>query len=282
MVTVPDRLLTINGVTCLCNTPQITVLKKKLTSSSFERKCYLNRYAITLILQGQQWIQIDNQDSISVSAGQVSVLRTGLYTITDIVPDNGQFSSLHFFVDPQTFAGILTDIPKQSQNKAADAVVFYPSNLLAVFTKSVISYEHIKSELPPSLLMKKYLELMELLDLEFPEHYAQLGNLVVKHKIALRQFMKKHALKPLTIQDYARISGKSESSFRREFKSKFGTTPKAWLMQTRMKKAEELVRKNMVPVHEMAEKCGFDNVSHFITTYKKYFGVTPGEKRFAQ
>ena len=277
MITVPERLLEVKEVTCHCATPQITLLSKQLPSSSYDRRCYLNQYVCSFILQGQQWIQFDDGSTSCIESGQFFFLRAGIYSITDIVIDQGQFHSLHFFMHPQFFTDHLIHHGNHNIGSPRDIEIFQSGDMIQSFIMSIQSYVSITTQIPPSLVTNKFTELIELIRMRYVGQFGNLHHLLNNQGIVLSQFMKKHALKPLSIQDYARISGRSESSFRREFKNKFGTTPKAWLTKIRMLKAKELVDAHQpIPVYQIAEQCGFDNVPHFITTYKKHFGETPG------
>ncbi|MEZ4688407.1 MAG: AraC family transcriptional regulator [Bacteroidia bacterium] len=93
----------------------------------------------------------------------------------------------------------------------------------------------------------------------------------------LKDFMEAHFDKPFGIEDYAYLTGKSSSSFNRAFKEKFGSSPKQWLIEKRLLKASELLEQGRYQVAEVAEMVGFNHSSHFIQSFKKKFGYTPGE-----
>jgi len=45
----------------------------------------------------------------------------------------------------------------------------------------------------------------------------------------------------------------------------------------RLKKAAEIILKESIGVNEVAYEVGFTSPSHFISSFKKYYGKTPGE-----
>ena len=94
----------------------------------------------------------------------------------------------------------------------------------------------------------------------------------------LRQFKEIHYDKPLSIEDYAYLTGRSESTFRREFKARFGISPRQWIIRKRLKKAHELLESTDWEVAQVAETVGYDNVSHFISAFKKEYQRTPRQK----
>ncbi|MFT4016884.1 MAG: helix-turn-helix transcriptional regulator [Agriterribacter sp.] len=60
------------------------------------------------------------------------------------------------------------------------------------------------------------------------------------------------------------------------FKALFGNTVFGYLHALRMQKANELLQQNELTISEIAAYCGYEYVQHFITAFKKNYGVTPG------
>lgn len=75
----------------------------------------------------------------------------------------------------------------------------------------------------------------------------------------------------------ARQSGISEIYFRKLFKEMFGTTPKQYILELRIKKACKLLIESSANVSEIAENCGFSSVYHFCRSFKDNTGLTPSE-----
>lgn len=65
----------------------------------------------------------------------------------------------------------------------------------------------------------------------------------------------------------------------RIFKKETGMTLKEFVIQTKMKEAQMLLRTTRLPVSIVSAKVGYNNFSHFSYTYKKIMGVTPQEER---
>jgi AraC-like DNA-binding protein len=63
-------------------------------------------------------------------------------------------------------------------------------------------------------------------------------------------------------------------------KRELDMTPKAYLMEQRMLRAEHLLRtNNKLNVSEVAYKCGFSEPKYFSRCFKKRFGKTPSDFR---
>ena len=76
----------------------------------------------------------------------------------------------------------------------------------------------------------------------------------------------------------------SYSYFSRSFKKMIGQSFKEYLNQTRLDHAEQMLLTTSLSVTEIASACGYNNVSYFISIYRKRKGVTPlhTAKRFAE
>ncbi|WP_135549725.1 AraC family transcriptional regulator [Paenibacillus cymbidii] len=81
--------------------------------------------------------------------------------------------------------------------------------------------------------------------------------------------------KPLTLDELAREMSASKYHMIREFKKHTGQTPHDYLLTLRLSAAKNLLKYADLSVHEVAGQVGFDNPSHFITSFKKQEGVTP-------
>lgn len=64
---------------------------------------------------------------------------------------------------------------------------------------------------------------------------------------------------------------------RKLFKNETGATLKDYIVQTRMNKACELLRRPDYKVNEVAHAVGYENVSYFCAVFKNFYGTTPGE-----
>jgi AraC-like DNA-binding protein len=91
--------------------------------------------------------------------------------------------------------------------------------------------------------------------------------------------MREYRCHNLSVQDFARLTGRSPSSFNRDFKRQFGTTPHQWLIDARLDRAMELIQSTQMTVTEVALEIGYDNVSHFIKAFKTKYGQTPKQAR---
>jgi len=85
---------------------------------------------------------------------------------------------------------------------------------------------------------------------------------------------------PLTVTDLAREMGMSERTLHRRFQLAVGTTPAAYLIHNRIRRAaEQLGREHGENrrISEVASACGFEDSNYFSRCFRKVMGRTPRE-----
>ncbi len=80
---------------------------------------------------------------------------------------------------------------------------------------------------------------------------------------------------PPTLAELARAVGTNEYKLKVGFKKLFGNTVYGHLNDFRMDTARELLEVDGHQIKEVAYQVGYSNPSHFITAFKKKFGITP-------
>lgn len=80
---------------------------------------------------------------------------------------------------------------------------------------------------------------------------------------------------PPRLRDIARVAGLNEQQLKSGFKKVFGSTVYNYLMDHRMDQARVLLDSGKFHVKEVSFRVGYSNTSHFISSFKKKFGITP-------
>ena len=96
---------------------------------------------------------------------------------------------------------------------------------------------------------------------------------------ALLAFVKDHYGEPLSVDDAAAITGYSSAHFMRLFRQETGQTFIAFLNDYRLAAATYFLRETQDSVSSVASTCGFDNLSYFVRSFHKKYGVSPGVYR---
>lgn len=86
-------------------------------------------------------------------------------------------------------------------------------------------------------------------------------------------FIQRHIRDAIRISDLADLAGMNRSNFTNTFKRHFGKTPLEYIQSVKMQYAEELLKDHSVT--DVAFELGYENVSSFISVFKKIYNVTP-------
>ncbi|MFL9844135.1 helix-turn-helix domain-containing protein [Flavobacterium rhizosphaerae] len=154
------------------------------------------------------------------------------------------------------------------------------ASLLADFMQSLKQYENLFSKPgSQSLMMLKQEEAVLLLVQLYPKLVNILFDFSEPGKIDLEAFMKKNYHFNVSLERFAYLTGRSLSTFKRDFEKIFSTTPNRWLQQRRLQEAFYLIKEKGKSVSEVYLDLGFENLSHFSYAFKKQFGLSPSQVR---
>ena len=147
---------------------------------------------------------------------------------------------------------------------------------LSVLYQSFFAYLNQEQMTPKKLVELKFRELL-LNILTNPTNKAVQNFMlsIAAGQATLPRIMEENFYYNLGLNEFARICGKSLSSFKREFQKNFGTSPGKWLTERRLEYAKSLLLDTDKNVQEICYECGFENTSHFIRKFKESFGLPP-------
>ena len=97
-----------------------------------------------------------------------------------------------------------------------------------------------------------------------------------KLQLAL-SFVEEHFAEDIKISDIAEATFISESYLRRLFSEKYNMTPVQYVNYIRIQEACKLLKNKKFNISEAAQKVGFNNMSTFITNFRKVKNQTPGQ-----
>lgn len=104
-----------------------------------------------------------------------------------------------------------------------------------------------------------------------------LANFDEPGKIDLAAYMEKNFMFNLPLEKFGYLTGRSLTTFKRDFSKIFNLTPQRWLTKKRLELAHyQFVEKKMKPI-DVCYEVGFENLSHFSYAFKKQFGYSPTE-----
>lgn len=254
------------------------IIHKETRQQDLDNQRLLSAHALTVVRKGGLMVHTDEGIPTKVSSGQMVLLPKGLYAITDLIPENEVFEAVVFFFDDdliEAYLGArgLDEVEVHSERRPT---LFSASISLSTYIDQLLSlYGNVQADI--SLVRIKLLEALYLIDSKDPEGWftEKLHELMAKPQKQLKCFMQDHFDKPLDVEDYAALTGRSISTFRREFHRQFGGAPKQWLIEQRMEKARAMLEQGNISVSLVAEQAGYLDLPHFIKSFQKHFALSP-------
>lgn len=105
-------------------------------------------------------------------------------------------------------------------------------------------------------------------------HGEQISYRLKQVKKVLR-YIEEHYTEEITLENLAAIAGMNPKYFCRFFRQITQRTPINYLNYYRIECAKELLSTTDATITEVALSCGFNDISYFIKTFKKYTANTP-------
>jgi AraC-like DNA-binding protein len=102
---------------------------------------------------------------------------------------------------------------------------------------------------------------------------------ITRQVIQAKHFIDKHFSDRIDLDKIAREAHLSKFHFVRLFKTTYGRTPHQYLIEKRMEKAKEFLKKGL-SVSDVCISIGFESIPSFTRIFKKIKGTTPA--RFQQ
>ncbi len=149
--------------------------------------------------------------------------------------------------------------------------------LLESCLTSLIPYFEMQGPFPENLALLKITEAISILRAIDPEVDSVLANFDDPYKVDLISYMEKNYMFNMPIEKFGYLTGRSLTTFKRDFKKAFNTTPQKWLTQKRLELAHYQIAERKVKPIEACYETGFENLSHFSFAFKKQFGYAPTE-----
>ena len=154
-------------------------------------------------------------------------------------------------------------------------LLFPQSPLLQSLFASLLPYLGLAQRLPDKLLAVKMAETLEILRSLDPRTDAVLADFAEPGKLNLVEFMEANYMFNLPLAKFSYLTGRSLTTFKRDFKKAFALSPQRWLTRKRLALAHyQLTEKSRRPA-ELYLEVGFENLAHFSYAFKKQFGYPP-------
>ncbi len=267
----PKDLYNFEGVNTLLFHNESAIIHKKLTQDIIDSEKLIVSHSIVYLIKGRVRVNSFEGEEISIGANEMLFMPRDSYLISDYISEDKQLEAYIVFFTQTIADKFLNGYRSKEHNKSTITSLHVDNNIVHYFNAlEKMDFTELNNK---ALLEIKLLEFLHLINsASLKEALSSCEH--VKQKRDIERLMLEHYSKNLSVIDYAHLSGRSLSSFNREFKLKFSKTPKQWLIEKRISQAKSLLDEGQ-SVTQSAFEVGYSNVSHFIKAYKSIYDTTP-------
>ena len=245
---------------------------------SFKGEIILEDHSLVRIISGEMKV-VQSDSSYIFGAGDTLLFpRHQLSTLVKYPKDGRPYQSIVMTLTISRLKDFYTRNQMSGVKPHSHKILTLEKNsLLDSLFASLSPYLEMKSELPEKIMTIKVEEAIAILHTINKDIDSILSDFSEPGKINLAEFMEKHYMFNMNIDKFGFLTGRSLTTFKRDFKKAFKTSPQKWLTKKRLELAHyQLAEKNRRPV-DIYYETGFENLSHFTYAFKKHFGYTPTE-----
>lgn len=194
-------------------------------------------------------------------------------------PSEGAFKSIIFALTNEFLRKVIheIEIPKELDPVAERCVLLTETVLLKGLMQSIKGYVEEGAELDTRLVEIKTKEALIALIHSAPRLAAVFREYALAERADISEFMNYNYQLNIPLATLALQSGRSLSTFKREFKQIFNETPHRWIMKMRLSKAHELLALGKKRPSEVYTEVGFEDLAHFSKAFKKQFNINPSQ-----
>ena len=241
---------------------------------------FLEQHLLYVVLGGsvkltcgrQTWMVGKNEMILLRRAQSVSYEKQGS-------EETGLFESQLFAINDELLKDFLTSqqvqIPQMTEELGTQ--VSPMSDRLVAYCWSLSPYFNDPSQVNPGLLRLKVMELLyNVMDCS-KNIFRQMLQLRQPVKTDIHRVVEENYTSPISLDELAYLSGRSLSSFKREFQDIYGAPPARWIREKRLSKAQQMLRSSSLSVADVAYSLGFENPTHFSRIFKQQYGYAPSQ-----
>jgi AraC-like DNA-binding protein len=239
------------------------------------KNVYFASNALYYVESGSATLYSGN-DEVSIKKGEIAIIKQhSRLDIRKIKDKSGiDFKSIIFYL----FQDYVTEFAKQTKSQTnsitGNVIHLGKQQSLKDFSESLLPLFENKQLKPSDIKEKTFSALQHL-----SQHNGQLLHVLNAHskpiKIDLYEFMLHIEVNNYSVQELAKLTGRSLSAFKRDFYEVFETTPHQWLLHKKIDYAEQVLKEKQMKASDIYFMLGFNELSHFSSAFKKVKGVSP-------
>ncbi len=246
------------------------------TDRPIEGEAFVADHVFSYIISGTQDMWLGNK-TYSFKAGDYRFFRRNQLAKYVKRPGLDGFQSISVYIDQATLRSMREEVhtPGSTRFTKDPLLLLPPNDYFSSYIDSLSPYLKNDTGLNSRIIPLKVRELIMILLQTNPALGQPLFDFTEPGKIDLEAFMHEHYRYNVDLSRFAFLTGRSLSTFKRDFQKLFQLTPNRWLVQRRLQEAHYLIRDKQKKPADIYLDLGFEDLSHFSFAYKKAFGTAP-------
>ncbi|SEL49337.1 transcriptional regulator, AraC family [Aquimarina amphilecti] len=240
-----------------------------------------NEACFLYILKGE-YDSISETERLRIEAQESLLMKCGNYTCNmhpSKESDTYQALAVHFYPEilMKVYENKLPDFLTQKLSLDIGMSKVNSDILIQKYIEGILFYFQNPDFVTEEILILKLKEIILLLNQtrNAPAIRSILSNLFSPSSYSFREIVKAHYYENISLEELAILNNQSLSSFKREFKKIYSSSPATYLREKKLEKSIQLLVSTDLRTTDIAYKCGFTNVSHFSKTFKNKYGISP-------
>ena len=261
----------------------LSVLESCLHTEGRSGSMFLDDHLLLFVLRGVYTVKYGREEH-TVRKNQMVLLKKFIvveYRKYGEPEDNHQLDYMMFFLKDE----LLKEFIKMANVRLDQVVGAAPVSVknvkerLLKYIESLKPYFAEPDKIDGGLIRLKLLELLFDLSSADTDVMQQLLQLRQPARQNISAVMEENIMNPVSLTDLAYLTGRSLSSFKRDFQAIYNLPPSQWIREKRLEKAKELLSSTSMTVTDICYTTGFENIAHFSRLFKEYFGYSPSAAR---
>ncbi len=264
------------------------VFEKAIIKPPFKKTNLMPDEACFLyIMQGENF-SLSETEQIRVAENEAVLMKCGSYLSQMFASKtSGTYEAVavHFYPDvlkkiydneiPNFLKSKEKPFPEKSMAKLK------ADELLQKYFDSILFYFSNRELVNEELMILKLKELFLLLEntKNATAIHEILSSLFSPRTYTFKEIISAHLFSNLSLDELARLTNYSLSSFKREFDKIYCESPAKYIKDKKLEKAAELLLVTNHNVSEIAFECGFNDLSGFSRSFKEKYSHSPNDYR---
>ena len=238
---------------------------------------FIPQHVLACTLSGTSEVYHEGKTHLFKAGDFRFIRKNQLSRFIKIPPPGGEYRSISIHIDQEILQHISEEfnLHMEQPYRGENVLHVKPNDLLTYYFDSLAPYMTGTHGTRDALTSLKVREAIMILVETNPELKDALFDFNEPGKLDLAAYMNRHFQSNVSLDHFAYLTGRSLSTFHRDFRKVFNTTPGRWLLRKRLNEAYYQIREKGLKASDVYLQVGFEDLSHFSSSFKKAFGIAP-------